>query len=66
MADRELLDAIDRAMKIVVDRFKARREAAVQAAPPSPPHGTDAIAAAAEADLLRGSEAQANSDVDLS
>lgn len=25
--DRELLDAIDSAMKIVVERFKARREA---------------------------------------
>jgi hypothetical protein len=66
MTDRELLDAVDRAMKIVVGRFKARREAAVQAEHPSPPRGTDVNAAAAEAVLLRGGEARANSDADMS
>ena len=65
MTDRELLDAVDRAMKIVVERFKARRDTTVQAAHPAPPYGTEASAAAAEAVLLHASEAQANSDVDL-
>ncbi len=49
MTDRELLDAVDRAMKIVVERFKGWRGAAVQTAHPSPPHGTEVRAAAAEA-----------------
>lgn len=66
MTDRELLDAIDRAMKIVVERFKERRDTAVQAAPPSPPPGTEACAAAAEAVLLSDGESKANSEVDLS
>jgi len=65
MTDRELLDAIDRAMKIVVERFKGRRDSAVQVAHPSLPHGTEASAAQDEAVRPRGSRAQANSDTDL-
>ena len=38
MTDRELLDAIESALKAVAERFKARREAAEQArAEPPPP-----------------------------
>ena len=40
MTDRELLDAIDRALRAVAERFKARREAAERAQaepPPLPP-----------------------------
>ena len=49
MTDRELLDAVDRAMMIAAERFKGRREATVQAAHLSSPHRTEVNAAAAEA-----------------
>jgi len=46
LSDRELLDAIESAMRAVVERFKAKREAAERAQAELPPESHEADPAA--------------------